>query len=44
MALIMFTALNKLIILRVTRDEELYGPDIALHKNMAYPKDMMKDN
>jgi len=42
--LIMFTALNKLKILRVTRDEELYGLDIALHKTMAYPEDMMEEN
>ena len=44
MGLIMFTALKKLKILRVTRDEELYGLDIALHKTMAYPEDMMEDN
>jgi len=42
--LIMFTALKKLKILRVTRDEELYGLDIALHKTMAYPEDMMEEN
>jgi len=42
--LIMFTALKKLKLLRVTRDEELYGLDIALHKTMAYPEDMMEEN
>jgi len=44
MGLIMFTALKKLKLLRVTRDEELYGLDISLHKTMAYPEDMMEDN
>jgi len=44
MGLIMFAALKKLKILRVTRDEELYGLDIALHKTMAYPEDMMEEN
>jgi Amt family ammonium transporter len=43
MGLIMFAALKKLKILRVTRDEELYGLDIALHKTMAYPEDMMDE-
>ena len=41
--LIMFTALKKLKLLRVTRDEELYGLDIALHKTLAYPEDMMEE-
>jgi ammonia channel protein AmtB len=44
MGLIMFTALKKLKLLRVSGDEELYGLDIALHKTMAYPEDMMEED
>jgi ammonia channel protein AmtB len=29
---------------KVSGDEELYGLDIALHKTMAYPEDMMEEN
>jgi Amt family ammonium transporter len=43
MGLIMFTALKKLNLLRVSRDAELYGLDIALHKTLAYPEDMMEE-
>ena len=43
MGLILFTVLKKMNILRVTRDEELYGLDIALHKTLAYPEDMMEE-
>jgi Amt family ammonium transporter len=43
MGLIMFKVLYKLNLLRVTRDEELYGLDISLHKTMAYPEEMMKE-
>jgi Amt family ammonium transporter len=43
MGLIMFSALKKLNLLRVSRDAELYGLDIALHKTLAYPEDMMEE-
>jgi Amt family ammonium transporter len=43
MGLIMFTVLKKLNLLRVSRDAELYGLDIALHKTLAYPEDMMEE-
>jgi Amt family ammonium transporter len=43
MGLVMFTILKKLNLLRVTRDQELYGLDISLHKTMAYPEDMMEE-
>ena len=43
MGLITFIALKKLKILRATRDEELYGLDIALHKILAYPEDMIEE-
>jgi len=29
--------------LRVGRDAELFGLDIALHKTYAYPEDMMEE-
>lgn len=41
---ILFTILDKADLLRVSRDAELYGLDIALHKTYAYPEDMMKEN
>jgi Amt family ammonium transporter len=41
--LVMFTALKKLNLLRVTRDQELYGLDISIHKTMAYPEEMMEE-
>jgi Amt family ammonium transporter len=43
MGLITFTILKKLNLLRVTRDQELYGLDISVHKTMAYPEDMMEE-
>jgi Amt family ammonium transporter len=43
LGLIMFTVLKKLNVLRVSRDAELYGLDIALHKTLAYPEDMMEE-
>jgi Amt family ammonium transporter len=43
MGLIMFTILKKANLLRVGRDAELYGLDIALHKTLAYPEDMMEE-
>jgi Amt family ammonium transporter len=39
----MFWTLNKLGMLRVVKDAELYGIDIALHKTYAYPEDMIED-
>jgi Amt family ammonium transporter len=43
MGLVMFGILKRLNLLRVTRDQELYGLDIALHKTLAYPEDMMDE-
>ncbi|MBN1583209.1 MAG: ammonium transporter [Anaerolineae bacterium] len=37
---ILFWILNKAKLLRVSRDAELFGLDIALHKTYAYPEDM----
>ncbi len=37
---ILFWALDKFGMLRVTRDAELFGIDIANHKTLAYPEDM----
>ena len=37
---ILFWVLNKVKMLRVSRDAELFGLDIALHKTYAYPEDM----
>jgi Amt family ammonium transporter len=42
MGLIIFTILKKLNLLRVTRDQELYGLDISIHKTLAYPEDMIE--
>jgi Amt family ammonium transporter len=36
----LFWILNKFKLLRVSRDAELFGLDIALHKTYAYPEDM----
>ncbi|HNT76846.1 MAG TPA: ammonium transporter [Anaerolineae bacterium] len=36
----LFWTLNKFKMLRVIRDAELFGIDIALHKTYAYPEDM----
>jgi Amt family ammonium transporter len=38
--LILFYVLNKAKMLRVVRDAELFGIDIALHKTYAYPEEM----
>jgi Amt family ammonium transporter len=37
---VLFWALKKAEMLRVSRDEELFGLDIACHKTYAYPEDM----
>lgn len=36
----LFWVLSKFKVLRVSRDAELFGIDIALHKTYAYPEDM----
>jgi Amt family ammonium transporter len=41
--LIMFWALKKAKLLRVGRDAELFGLDIALHKTYAYGEDMAQN-
>jgi Amt family ammonium transporter len=41
--LILFTVLNKFNMLRVMKDAELYGIDIAIHKTYAYPEDMIEN-
>jgi Amt family ammonium transporter len=38
--LILFYVLKKVNLLRVGRDAELFGLDIALHKTYAYPEEM----
>ena len=38
--LLLFFALKKAKLLRVGRDAELFGLDIALHKTYAYPEEM----
>ena len=40
---ILFWTLNKFNMLRVLKDAELYGIDIALHKTYAYPEDMIEN-
>ncbi len=39
----LFFILNKLKLLRVLKDAELYGIDIAMHKTYAYPEDMIEN-
>lgn len=39
----LFSVLNKFKMLRVLKDAELYGIDIALHKTYAYPEDMIEN-
>ncbi len=39
----LFFVLNKLNLLRVLKDAELYGIDIAMHKTYAYPEDMIEN-
>jgi Amt family ammonium transporter len=43
MGLILFSVLKKFNMLRVSKDAELYGIDIALHKTYAYPEDMIEN-
>jgi Amt family ammonium transporter len=38
--LLLFFVLKKVNMLRVGRDAELFGIDIALHKTYAYPEEM----
>ena len=40
----MFWVLNKFNMLRVLKDAELYGIDIAIHKTYAYPEDMIEES
>jgi Amt family ammonium transporter len=40
---ILFTVLKKVDMLRVGRDAELFGLDIAEHKTLAYPEDMQEE-
>ncbi len=39
----LFFVLNKFNLLRVLKDAELYGIDIAMHKTYAYPEDMIEN-
>ena len=39
----LFWVLNKANLLRVLKDAELYGIDIAIHKTYAYPEDMIEE-
>ncbi|MFX0070531.1 MAG: ammonium transporter [Candidatus Hermodarchaeota archaeon] len=41
---ILFFSLNKMDLLRVSRDAELFGLDISIHKTYAYPEDMMDES
>ncbi|MFN2283053.1 MAG: ammonium transporter [Anaerolineae bacterium] len=40
---LLFFILNKFGMLRVLKDAELYGIDIAMHKTYAYPEDMIEN-
>ena len=40
----LFWVLNKFNMLRVLKDAELYGIDIAVHKTYAYPEDMIEES
>lgn len=40
--LILYWALNRVKMLRVSRDEELFSLDIACHRTYAYPEDMIE--
>ncbi len=44
LGLILFYLLNKAKLLRVSKDEELFGLDISIHKTYAYPEEMMDKN
>ena len=39
----LFFVLKKFNLLRVLKDAELYGIDIAMHKTYAYPEDMIEN-
>lgn len=39
LGLVMFWCLRKLKLLRVTKDQELFGLDISIHKTYAYPEE-----
>jgi len=39
----LFSVLKKFNLLRVLKDAELYGIDIAMHKTYAYPEDMIEN-
>lgn len=41
--LALFLVLKKVDMLRVVRDAELFGVDIALHKTYAYPEEMVEN-
>jgi len=41
---ILFFVLNKANLLRVSKDEELFGLDISVHKTYAYPEDMIDED
>ncbi|MBD3230312.1 MAG: hypothetical protein GF329_19190 [Candidatus Lokiarchaeota archaeon] len=43
LGLILFFLLKKANLLRVSKDQELFGLDISVHKTYAYPEDMMED-
>ena len=38
--IILFTVINKMGLLRASKDAELFGLDISEHKTFAYPEDM----
>lgn len=40
---VLFSVLKKFNLLRVLKDAELYGIDIAMHKTYAYPEDMIEN-
>jgi len=40
--LLLFWVLRKAKLLRASRDAELYGLDIAMHKTYAYPEEMVE--
>lgn len=40
---LLFFLINKMGLLRVSKDQELFGLDISIHKTYAYPEDMMDD-
>jgi Amt family ammonium transporter len=40
---LLFSVLKRFGMLRISKDAELYGIDIALHKTYAYPEDMIEN-